>query len=465
VCWVQSGQFGLNIDNVVIDTDVYPLTLIRSMAWQGNFFNQIPVLRAGAGLGCPYGVYQRYCIRVIDGSAWKQECTVCNDRTCMPMNPFACDMCLNLASPNDTPGLENQIRLSISFGNGNVRSVDGQGGTNGCARNKRADNELRTTFARLEQRITEARGLTSKVLQSMELEEIEKQRREIMEEVKQEYIKMHGRAGPYPNPGQIQSRYPVLCLKYRVCVSERCQGPLCFDVDCTRFGSCSYENIIADASIDFSQCPSLPNLNLTLYNSEASFTPNGTLVSGCQLRGPESPMLLDQATCTWSAPKFIGPSYSNVGGLFRFPVLRLPVRVRVDENTKAYTGTPFPEIFQHPWKSAVLDCTDSASCNLPVGRLAAKWTVSSNRGLPDNNLFQIKFGDNSQNVIREISGDFLSAPAPNEFCVVSDARPFYVAQWGSWSSRGPFLPFDNCATTGPNIQPCLSSVTVPPISK
>ncbi len=163
VCWVQSGQFGLNIDNVVVDTDVYPLTLIRSMAWQGNFFNQIPVLRAGAGLGCPYGVYQRYCIRVIDGSAWKQECTVCNDRTCMPMNPFACEMCLNLASPNDTPGLENQIRLSISFGNGNVRSVDGQGGTNGCARNKRADNELRTTFARLEQRITEARGLTSKV--------------------------------------------------------------------------------------------------------------------------------------------------------------------------------------------------------------------------------------------------------------------------------------------------------------
>ncbi len=213
---------------------------------------------------------------------------------------------------------------------------------------------------------------------------------------------MHGRAGPYPNPGQVQSRYPVLCLKYRVCVSESCQGPLCFDVDCTRFGSCSYENIIADASIDFSQCPSLPNVTLTLYNSEASFTPNGTLVSGCQLRGPESPMLLDQATCTWSAPKFIGPSYSDAGGLFRFPVLRLPVRVRVDENTKAYTGTPFPEIFQHPWKSAVLDCTDSASCNLPVGRLAAKWTVSSNRGLPDNNLFQIKFGDNSQNVIREV---------------------------------------------------------------
>lgn len=134
----------------------------------------------------------------------------------------------------------------------------------------------------------------------------------------------------------------------------------------------------------------MPILNLTLYNSEATFNPQGALQTGCQLRGPESAMLLNQETCVWSPPKFIGPSYKNVTGNFRFPVLRLPVRVRVDENTKIYTGAPWPEAIQHPWKSAVLDCTDSATCSLPLGRLAATWTVSSQRGLPDNNLFQIK---------------------------------------------------------------------------
>lgn len=206
-------------------------------------------------------------------------------------------------------------------------------------------------------------------------------------------------------------------------------------------------------------------MNLTLYNAAATFNPAGVLQTGCQVRGPQAPMILDQNTCLWSAPKFNGPSYRNAAGSFSFPVLRLPVRIRIDENTKGYTGTPFPEVIQHPWDSAVLDCTDSATCNLPLGFLVANWKVQSQRGLPDNGLFQIKFGDNSQNVIREIPSSNLAAPGVNDFCVISDARPYYVAQWGSWSSRGPFLPFDSCATTGPDVQVCPSQVVVPPISK
>lgn len=164
-------------------------------------------------------------------------------------------MCLNLASPNDTPGLENQIKLSISYGNGLVRTVEGQGGTNGCALLKRDVDDVREAFAELEQRAMDARGLTSKVLQTLELEEIEKQRREILQEVKKEYLKTHrlARSGPYSDPGQQQGRYPVLCLKYKVCVSEGCMGPLCFDVDCSKYGTCSYQNIIALATVNFAQ--------------------------------------------------------------------------------------------------------------------------------------------------------------------------------------------------------------------
>jgi hypothetical protein len=204
-------------------------------------------------------------------------------------------------------------------------------------------------------------------------------------------------------------------------------GPLCFDVDCTVYGNCSYTDIIADASIDLGECPSLPaNLNLTIYNDAATFSRAGVLLTGCQVRGPQGQMILNQSTCTWSAPQYIGPSYGNIGsGVFSFPVLRLPFQIRLDENTLAYTGTPFPELFQHPWSSAVLDCTGSATCAIPIGRLVALWNVTSERGLPDNGLFQIKFGDNSQNVIRAIPSSFLSAPEPNYFCVLADKRPYY----------------------------------------
>lgn len=42
VCFVQADLFGFNVDNIVISTQLYPLSLIRSMAWQGNFFKLIP---------------------------------------------------------------------------------------------------------------------------------------------------------------------------------------------------------------------------------------------------------------------------------------------------------------------------------------------------------------------------------------------------------------------------------------
>ena len=474
VCWVQDGPYGFNVDNVKFSTVVYPLFPIRIMQWQGNYFNQIPVLRAGSGQGCPYGQFQRYCIRVFDGVAFKQECTICNDKTCVPENPFVCNLCLNLASPNDTPGLENQISLSISFGNGPVRVIDGQGGTNGCALSKRDVKDAQETFARLEQRLTEARGLTSDVLQRMAFAEVEEARREVLEDVKNEYLKNRkvARTGPYFPPGQVQSVFPVLCLRYRVCVSESCMGPLCFDVDCTRFGDCSYQNIIALASINFGNCPTLPNdLQLTLYDQTANFTSNGNLTTGCQVRGPKGPMLLNQTTCTWSAPRFIGPSYNNVGvqtsgsSIFSFPVLRLPFQVRLDEPTKSYSGSPWPEDLQHPFKVASLDCSAGATCELPVGRLVSQWNVSSLRGLPDNGLFQIKFGENSQNVIRDITQDRLLAPGNNPFCVISDNRPWYVAQWGSWSSRGANQPYDNCAGNGPAVNNCTTQIIVPPYYK
>jgi hypothetical protein len=182
----------------------------------GNFFNQIVVLRAGGGQGCPYGQFQRYCIRVFDGTASKEQCTVCNDKTCQPENPFACSLCLDLASPNDSPGLENSIQLSISYNGGNVRTITGQGGTNGCILSKRDVNEVRNAFAEMEQRLTEARGLTSAVLQQLERDEVEKQRREILQQVKEEYVKNHrlARSGPYVDPGQMQSVYTLLCLRF-----------------------------------------------------------------------------------------------------------------------------------------------------------------------------------------------------------------------------------------------------------
>jgi len=299
----------------------------------------------------------------------------------------------------------------------------------------------------------------------------------VLTEVKEEYLRKHrlARTGPYLDPGQVQSVFPVLCLQYTVCASENCLGPLCFTVDCTRYGTCSYQDITAVASIDFGTCPNLPSdLSLTLYNPEAQFNwTTGILdpTTGCQVRGPQGQFILNQTTCTWSAPRFIHPSYTNVGGgTFTFPTLRLPIQVRVDENTLSYTGVPYPEVLQHPYSTAVVDCSNSPTCSLPIGALASVWEVQSLRGLPDpngNGLFSIKFGDNSQNVIRQIPSTSLIAPGWNNICVLSDNRPWYVALWGTWSSEGPYLPYDDCSKPHGNtvLSVCNTNVTVPVYSK
>ena len=478
LCFVQDGHLGTQIDNIVIDGQQFDLCRMRTMQWQGNYNNQIAVLRTGAGEGCPAGEFGRYCVRVIDGQAYKEQCVSCNDKTCEPFEPFACPLCLDLASPNDMPGLENAITVSINFGNGQVRTIPGQGGTNGCSQKRMLESsQLTKEFAELEHRKELARGLTSEVMSRLELSEVEKQRREILEEITAEAKKRHAeglRSGPYTPPGEQQSLYPVLCLKFQVCLTESCLEPVCYDVDCTRFGSCRAENIISSATIPF-DCPTTPdNLALTLYSPSAQFNQTtGQLIpgSGCQLRGPLGEMLLDQDTCTWSAPKFIGPSYSNVGGAaFSFPVLRTDYQVRLDENTLGFDATVSelqPDPLQHPFSTAQVDCSAPTECEVPTGALFSEWWIRSDRGLPQapDARLGIRFGVNSQNLVRSIDADSLQAPDWNQICVLSDRRPWYTALWETWSSRGANLPFDDCSSDTTTLDECKTRVVVPARSK